>query len=155
MSGPFRIKGVMTVRAACELVVTALAPDEGIGYAEALAEVRALTEWDVSRETLVSTMGKLTDDLHAAGGAGMRTVANYGWVRETARDMLAFAEAREARARTQTVRMGVTAKAINPGELTGEERLRRDAKMRTAQALEELIGRRARRLRPMPPALGA
>jgi hypothetical protein len=152
---PFEKKGRVTVREACETITRRLAPDEGIGYAEALEDVRALTERDdVELRIVQQTMNDLTDALHAAGEPGMRTVRHYGWVRETARDMLLYADEREQRGRRQVLRMGVTAKAIDPEQLDGSDRLRRDVKMRTAAQLEQLMGQRARRLRP-PPALGA
>jgi hypothetical protein len=149
----FSRKGAVALRAACIELIESWTPDEGAMEAEAHAWLEERTQVEWTREAVLNQMRSATDDLLSRGRKGARLELGYGWVRMTDVDVMRWSDERDNRARRQVVRSATAVAVADPAGLPGEERIRRDAKLRVGQQLLALMGRRAQRLRPLPPEL--
>lgn len=153
---PFTLRGKVSMRAACVEIIRSLAEDEGITYAECVDRMSELTELDdLARADALAAMRSASEGLIAAGEPGVRNVRGYGWVRMTPQKLLQHADSRDDRGRRQFLRGGLAAQTADPERLTWQDRQRRDARINAARRVQELTGRRSRKLRPLPPAESA
>jgi hypothetical protein len=149
---PFEPKGVIPVVEACAALIRETPELDGFSYDVALTEVRARTERDdVPLSSVRAGLREATEALHAAGVPGVRNVGR-GWQRMDPRGMVAWIAERDRRGRRQFRRAVKAVAAVDKGRLEFIDRHALDHHERVALAVSGIEQRRARRLRPLPPA---
>lgn len=153
---PFAIRGKVSMKSACIDIIRSLSEDDGVTYDDCVARMCEATDLDdITRHDALAAMRQASEALIADGEPGVRNVRGFGWIRMTPEKLLRHAEARDDRGRRQFLRSGLAAQTADPERLTWQDRQRRDARINAARRVQELTGRRSRKLRPLPPAESA
>lgn len=149
----FEPKGDQSRVAVCVELIRALAEKDPISEAVVMTELQERTGLPCARATALNAMRSATERLHRSGEPGVAHVPG-GWVRLDPQGMMRWADTRDRRATAQLTRRARGAAAADPERLSGAERLTRDFYLRADEQVSQITRRRARRLRPLPPAVG-
>jgi hypothetical protein len=144
----------MSIVDACGELIQETPAKGPISYDVAVREIRERTGLaDLERDDLMAPMIEATDRLHREGVPGVKNIARSGWQRmDAGTDMYEYVVRRQAKARRQVER-GVTAIEATDRSLLGwDERNRLDTISNSLRRVAELVQRRQRRRRPLPPA---
>jgi hypothetical protein len=156
----FQPVGLMSRTDAAEAIIQGLGEGDGIGYVECAADISEATGVELDgvrdRHIVQAAMRAASERMMRDEKVpGVRTVRRFGWVRMSDEDLVQrYAAERDRRGRRQFTRLGRAAQVADPEKLTGEARLKRDHHLNVARAVAGIEDRRARRLRPLPQAVG-
>lgn len=155
MTAPFEPRGRISLVDACAELIQETAPKDGFSYDVALTEVWARTGLDdLSLDQIRGPMLAASKRLQRSGIPGVRNLRSTGWQRRTSVDLVGEVRQRERKIQRQA-RWGLDAGgSANPEELDWPDRHTLTETQRKLRAVEEMNSRRARRLRPLPPAAG-
>lgn len=149
---PFAALGRISAVEACRHLIEQLPPKEGITHTQAVDEVAELCGYRHTLTTVRGAMLEASEALLRDGGLGVAARPGVGWVRMDDSAAVRHAQGHLDKSRRAVVRAGAAATAADPERLSWEERHTRDAIADSARRTQEIVGRRGRRLRPLPPA---
>lgn len=151
----FAALGRISAQEACRQIIEQIPAKEGITHEQAVDEVAELCGYRHTLATVRAAMLSASDALLADGALGVVPRPGVGWVRMDDAAVVRHAQGHLDKSRRAVVRAGTAVAVANPERLSWEERQTRDRIAESARRVQELAGRRAQRLRPVPPALGA
>jgi hypothetical protein len=150
---PFVPLGKMSIVDACIELIQETPEKDGFPYDVAVTEVRERTGVDdIRRATVMSAMRTATDRLHVEGLPGVENVGG-GWQRMDPAGMVRYIATRSRRGQRQFRRAVTAVAATDKGRLEFKDRHQLDHHERTARMVADMNTHRAKRRRPLPPAV--
>ena len=147
---PFAPLGRIPAVQACRQLIEQLPPKEGLTHSQAVDEVEELCSYRHTLTTVRGAMLEASEALLRDGGLGVVARPGVGWIRMDDAAAVRHAQNHLDKSRRSVVRAGAAATAADPERLSWEERHTRDVIADSARRTQEIVGRRARRLRPLP-----